>query len=244
MMFAPDIMALSAFYHSHPGELVHRVLVSYVQKFCRGHHVPTVGIGYTLGVVEEAKAFHIIPAHMVHPEYSLSTSPLRCCIADTCELPIENESLDRLVLLHALEYSNCMPEFLAECWRILEPGGKMLVVVPNRRGFWSHGDQTPFGYGHPFHPMQLSQLLNLVRFRVTGLNTALFYPPTENVILLQAAPIWEWIGKYIMPAFQGVLIMEAKKDVFALNPPIQSEFSLKRLVGPAVKPIVGRNHQQ
>ena len=58
---------------------------------------------------------------------------------------------------------------LAEVWRVLTPGGRLLVVVPNRAGLWARMENTPFGYGRPFSRKQLSRLMRDMQFSPTGL---------------------------------------------------------------------------
>ena len=48
-------------------------------------------------------------------------------------------------------------ELLREMWRVLAPNGRLLIVVPNRRGLWARVDTTPFGYGSPFSRSQLTK---------------------------------------------------------------------------------------
>lgn len=240
-MFSPDIMAMAAFYHSVQGEMVRRVLQKPITRFIRLGQTTPVGIGYTFPFIEDPRVLHVVPSLMACPDYRLDSLPPRSCIADLCELPFEDEAIDRLLVIHALEYSSCMLEMLGECWRVLEPGGTMLLVVPNRRGFWSMGEQTPFGYGHPFHPMQLTHMLVMNRFKVTTSQTALFLPPSENAIILKTSALFEWVGRYVLPAFQGVLVVEARKDVFALIPPASTELTIKKLIAPAVKTAISRH---
>ncbi len=53
------------------------------------------------------------------------------------------------VVVHALETDEHPGELLSEIWRILTPGGRMIAVVPNRRGLWARMDTTPFGPASP-----------------------------------------------------------------------------------------------
>ena len=46
-----------------------------------------------------------------------------------------------------LEMTNDPGTLLREAWRVLAAGGRLLVVVPNRRGLWARMDTTPFGHG-------------------------------------------------------------------------------------------------
>ena len=69
--------------------------------------------------------------------------------------PLQTGQLDRLVLLHGLETSDDPNALLAEVWRVLGPGGRVVLVVPNRAGMWSRRDKTPFGFGRPYSLGQL-----------------------------------------------------------------------------------------
>src|ERR1700730_3343236 len=75
------------------------------------------------------------------------------------ELPLQDSSLDRVLLVHSLEYSEQVRALLKEVWRVLAGGGRLMVVVPNRRGIWARMDSTPFGHGRPYSRSQIMQLL-------------------------------------------------------------------------------------
>ena len=72
---------------------------------------------------------------------------------------------------------NSALETLREIWRILAPGGTMLLIAPNRRGVWARSDATPFGHGRPFSRGQLTQLLRDALFAPIGWSEALYMPP-------------------------------------------------------------------
>ena len=48
--------------------------------------------------------------------------------------PVETDSVDRLIVLHALESSEHPITLLDECYRVLAPEGRGILVVPNRAG--------------------------------------------------------------------------------------------------------------
>ncbi|NJM92579.1 MAG: class I SAM-dependent methyltransferase [Rhodospirillaceae bacterium] len=66
-------------------------------------------------------------------------------LSDETELPFQDNSIDRILLVHALESSEHPGDMLKECWRVLAGGGRLMVAVPNRRSYWSHLERTPFG---------------------------------------------------------------------------------------------------
>jgi hypothetical protein len=104
---------------------------------------------------------------------------------------------------------------LKEIWRVLAGGGRLLIVVPNRRGIWARLDRTPFGSGRPYTMSQLSQLLRDEQFTPVRSDAALFIPPAKSRVMLRSAPAWERIGRRWFPTFAGVLLVEATKQIYA-----------------------------
>ena len=75
-------------------------------------------------------------------------------------LPLPDASIDRLLVAHALEAVERPETLLEEVWRVTAPEGRVIVVVPSRRGIWARTDGTPFGQGSPYSRGQLRELLN------------------------------------------------------------------------------------
>jgi SAM-dependent methyltransferase len=154
-------------------------------------------------------------------------------LADEGELPFADYSIDRVLLVHALETSEQVGPMLKEIWRVLAGGGRLLIVAPNRRGIWARLDRTPFGSGRPYTMSQLSQLLRDERFTPVGSDTALFIPPARKRMILRSAPAWERIGKRWFPTFAGVVLVEATKQIYAKPTPARA---LGRRLGYAPAP--------
>jgi SAM-dependent methyltransferase len=142
--------------------------------------------------------------------------PVQVSLVDECELPLPESCIDLLLVVHALELTDDPAELLREAWRVLSPQGRILIVVPNRRGLWARSDLTPFGYGQPFSRSQLSLLLKDSQFSPTAWSQALFMPPSGRRIILRAATGWERAGSRLSPAFSGVIIVEAIKQIYAV----------------------------
>jgi hypothetical protein len=107
---------------------------------------------------------------------------------------------------------------LREIWRVLADDGRLLIVVPARRGMWSRSDRTPFGQGQPYSMSQLTRLLRDNLFTPTATGRALYLPPIGSATLLRAAPAWERLGRRWFPRFAGVLLAEASKEIYAAAP--------------------------
>src|SRR3546814_18490430 len=71
-------------------------------------------------------------------------------LVEETDLPLPDYSIDRVLLAHGLENADSLRALLREIWRVLTGDGRVLVVVPNRRGLWARSDRTPLGWGHPY----------------------------------------------------------------------------------------------
>jgi SAM-dependent methyltransferase len=166
-----------------------------------------------------------------------SEGPNVVALADEGELPFDDSSIDRVLLIHALESSEEVRPLLKEVWRVLSGSGRLLVVVPNRRGIWARLDRTPFGHGHPYTPSQLSLLLREELFTPVQSATALFIPPTRHRMMLRAAPAWERLGERWFTRFAGVAMVEVCKQIYA-RPAPKREPRRRRSYVPVPQPIV------
>lgn len=140
------------------------------------------------------------------------------CIVREDELPFPDLSFDRILLSHALETSLNPPRLLRAVWRTLKDDGRLLLVVPNRRGIWAHLEGTPFGQGAPSSKRQIERLLADAMFHVERTDGALWLPPADLRPLLRIGNLVEAAGARIAPQLSGVLLIEAVKDVYAALP--------------------------
>ena len=159
--------------------------------------------------------------------------PFAAALVEETELPLPDASIDRALAVHVLEEAESALETLREIWRILAPGGTMLLVAPNRRGVWARSDATPFGHGRPFSRGQLTQLLRDALFAPTGWSEALYMPPMHRGWVLRSAVVWERVGARLALPFAGVHIVEASKQVFRPIP-----VRTRRLATPRFKPVL------
>ena len=70
------------------------------------------------------------------------------------------------------------------------PSGRLIAVIPNRRGVWTRTDNTPFGHGRPYSRAQITQLLRQTWFTPAAWGEALFLPPVGNSWFLRSALAW------------------------------------------------------
>ncbi len=147
------------------------------------------------------------------PEAGQGTPNLSALVRED-EIPLPDLSVNRILMVHGLEYSENARQLLREMWRILSDGGRLMVVVPNRRSIWARADHTPFGHGHPYSMEQLNRLLRQSMFTPVQETRALFFPPSRRRFWLAAAPAWEKIGARWFSPLGGVSIVEATKQIY------------------------------
>ncbi|MGY3370281.1 SAM-dependent methyltransferase [Bradyrhizobium sp. GM2.4] len=90
--------------------------------------------------------------------------PALASLVDEFSLPLPDAAVDRILLVHALEMSDDPAALLREAWRVLSPSGRVIAVIPNRRGVWTRTDSTPFGHGRPYSRSQITDLLRQTWF--------------------------------------------------------------------------------
>ncbi|GAA5159131.1 class I SAM-dependent methyltransferase [Pseudonocardia eucalypti] len=77
---------------------------------------------------------------------------VRVLRGNLASLPLADASVDVVANLQVIEHLWDQEGFLLECYRVLRPGGLLLVTTPNRITF-SPGRDTPL---NPFHTRELS----------------------------------------------------------------------------------------
>ncbi len=178
-----------------------------------------LGLGYTtpflrpfLAEAERVIAFMPAPQGVLHWP---GEGPNLVGLVDETDLPLPDYSVDRVLLVHGFEASENLRDMLSEIWRVLTGDGRLLVVVPNRRGIWARVDRTPFGWGHPYSGAQLSRVLRDHMFTPATTKRALFVPPTRSRTLLRSANAIERMGMRFFPQISGVVMIEAAKQLYA-----------------------------
>ncbi|HZB62943.1 MAG TPA: methyltransferase domain-containing protein [Microvirga sp.] len=214
-----DITDLRSFYASPLGGVTRRFVGRAIDGFwgpLTGLRV--LGLGYAppylagiRGECERALAF--MPASQGVVNWP-STGASAAALVDPLMMPLPDASIDRVLLVHALEVVESPSELLHEIWRILTPGGRIIMVAPNRRGLWARMDTTPFGYGQPYSRSQLKSLMRQTWFSPEGWAETLYVPPLRDRFLLQTAQVWERIGAGFSLPFAGLHIVEATKQLY------------------------------
>ena len=247
-----DIIDLRDFYLSSLGLTVRRLLRARLRAIwpnLKGETTLVLGYGAPLMrpfLHESAAVIAMMPAAQ-GVAYWPREGPNLSALVDFNDLPLEDSSVDRIILAHALEAMTDSDGFLREVYRVLKPGGRLLAIVPNRHGVWAHNDRTPFGHGQPYSSSQLRKTLRDHGFMIERSWSSLYFPPTASRIILSLSDFIEKYAERVLPPFGGLLLAEASKQVYAAAP-VAKQSLQKRLILPlplpeAVPPLpAGRTH--
>jgi SAM-dependent methyltransferase len=214
-----DIVDLRSFYAGALGEVTRDLLLTAIRnRWDNLSGMVVLGLGYATPYLgpfrdEAIRSIAFMPAGqgvVNWPSSGLSSSAL----VDADQMPLRDGSIDRIIVAHALEMAHSPAELMAEMWRVLSPGGRIIVIAPNRAGLWARMDVTPFGHGQPFSRGQLMSLMRQALFTPVHWGEALYVPPLRRRLLLKTAKGWDKIGRTLGLPFAGVHVIEATKQVF------------------------------
>ncbi len=230
-----DVVDVRDFYQTPLGAVTCHLLRARIRDMwpdVRGQSV--LGIGFATPFLQPFRAeaervLSIMPAgqgvvHWPHEEPNLTA------LADETELPLQDYSVDRILMVHGLEGSDHPGDMLREAWRVLAGGGRLMLVVPNRRSFWSQSERTPFGYGQPYSSGQLSRLLRNHSFTPLRTERSLCFLPICNRSWLRMAAGWDAFARHAMPGLAGAIIIEATKQVYGAIPAKRGRRQLPAMV--------------
>lgn len=173
-----------------------------------------------LGLSEDSETldcFNHIHCFSMHPSERKAGHG---AISDYMELPLMSETLDAVLLHHALEFSTSPKAVLAEASRVVMPGGHMVLCMLNPYGpmglikfpmqLFSKQPQ------YRFHNLRISRLidwLSLLNFHVVQIEHGAYSPPVDVPGCVEHNNLWERACKKIRFPLGNVYMIHAVKRV-------------------------------
>jgi len=234
-----DIVDLRNFYASLLGRLAERsIAMALSSVWSNLQNERLLGLGYAVPWLERfgtdaERAIAFMPATQGAVNWPAGAPSATALVFDE-ELPLPDSCIDRILLVHSLEHAENPHETLKEVWRVLAPGGRLVIVAPNRRGVWARFEHTPFGTGRPFSRGQLNTLLRETNFTPAAWADALHFPPSQRRFMMRLYQIMEKAGRRLWPIFSGVVIVEAEKRLYQGIPVVQR--ASRRVFVPVLAP--------
>ena len=215
-----DAARLRDFYATPLGQLARRIIGRRIrERWPDVSGMDVVGLGYASPYLRmfhgEARTAAALMPHSQGVVQWPHEGPYRSALVPELDLPLRDNSVERVLVVHGLEHVEARQDYLREIWRVLMPQGRVIIAVPNRRGAWAALETTPFGHGRPYSVSQIEKQLRAASLEPVGVAPCLFAPPFRARVLPWAALFWERLGNRLWPAFAGVVVVEAIKQVYA-----------------------------
>lgn len=158
-------------------------------------------------------------------------------VADNAALPLESDSLDAVLVHHALDFAPDSHRLLREAARVTAPGGRVLIIGFNPLSLWGLGRlvrrrRAPWN-GRFIALHRLQDWLRLLDFQVEDIGYGGFLLPYEGQRMLRRAAQYEQFGHRYLRPLGGFYLIAARKQVLPLTP-VESRWPRLRA------PVLGR----
>jgi SAM-dependent methyltransferase len=147
--------------------------------------------------------------------------PAQLC-ADPHGLPFADNSLDLIVLPHALEFSAAPHQLLREAYRTIRPEGQLVLSCFNPLSLWGAKryfgrEQSPPWNGNFIGLYRMKDWLSLLGFEVVGGKLDCYAPPFAQERWLRRFAFCESAGDRWWPIAGGVYFLRAVKRVIGMR---------------------------
>lgn len=139
----PSSLELSLFYGTPNGQLLNAEIASCLAEFLKEKKLSKrylLCVGYPvsscLPLFRQAKSYSVLTPFFQGPRKLVDKGLNRAALGDEAHLPFMEASFDIAVIFHAVEYMEDPVSFFEELWKVLSPGGRIILMIPNRKGGW------------------------------------------------------------------------------------------------------------
>lgn len=140
-----------------------------------------------------------------------------CVMVDYTRLPIQQESVDIVVLSHVLTTNHMLPILQEACYA-LKPNGQLIILGLNRFGVWRLCELLGFRQSflekrHFLSSKKIKTVLCHLGLTVVHYQTVCFRPPVKNKKIANGLFFLEMLGPMCFPAVGAGFMLVARKQV-------------------------------
>lgn len=141
-------------------------------------------------------------------------------------IPLASESVDLVLLHHALDYSAQQHQLLREVARVLIAGGHVVIVGFNPLSSWGLRNKLQIfsrGIKAPWHAsmlgtQRLTDWLKLLDFQVEQLRYGVYSLPVNSQGVIRHSGMMESLASHLNWPTGGIYAISARKQVLPLTP--------------------------
>lgn len=187
---------------------------------------------YGVSLLSLGQTFSLIPQNIWYPHHhvhGLLNIPnkeslekvidhnLQTCCFSIDSFPFQDCSVDRILYIHDKTITKEQFDlFLRSCWKTLSDDGKIILLLPNKLGWWSVIENISLRYRNAFFIQKLNIVLKQQMFRISHYEKVLYFPPRiMNISSLRTNRILEFIGLFFVPFWGGYHLIEIEKNLYA-----------------------------
>ncbi|MDO6562516.1 class I SAM-dependent methyltransferase [Amphritea sp. 1_MG-2023] len=203
-----------------------------------GYHLLQISVDNRLDLARESPVRHQIKVNPV-TELGLPDSAV---ISRNEELPFAHNSVDVVVLHHALDFAQSPHQVLREAARVLRPGGFLLNVGFNPISWWGLYRKLKFNQesvpwqGHFISSQRMHDWLSLLELTVVKELSDYYCLPFEKQSWRQRARLIDAMTQRCSSSCGAFMLQVARKDIGGMTPvePVSKKRKLINL--PRVEP--------
>ena len=212
--------ALSQWFESPVGNAVlhaeKQLITPYLNRLF-GYHILQLGCSSQHSLIADSPVGHKI---IFAPEFNgLHKQP----VADNECLPLAKDSIDVVVVHHALDFARDSHTLLREATRVLRPGGQLLVIGFNPLSLWGLKkvlkikSEVPWS-GRFISHHRVSDWLKLLELHVEKVDYSLHFLPSRWRKVLTSKPASEELDGRFKSPFGGAYLIIGTKQVLPITP--------------------------
>ncbi len=145
-------------------------------------------------------------------------------IADMEAIPLASESVDLVLLHHALDFSEYQHQLLREAERVLIAGGYIVIVGFNPLSSWGLRNKLQFFRRKaPWHACMLRTArlidwLKLLDFQVEQVRYGMYSLPVNSESVIRYSGLLDSVAAHLNWPTGGIYAISARKQVLPLTP--------------------------